>query len=220
MPDALHHERIYRGSEPLSRLKTASITLCGAGALGSLLADNLARQGFHIAKVIDRDRVEPHNVGTQLYSDTEVGAWKVEALRGRIFRTVGMEIEAVAKELTGRNARSLLKGAGVVVDTFDNSAARQLVQEQCRAATISCLHAGLFADYAEVIWDENYRVPRDVAGDVCDYPLARNLVLLAVAVASEALVRFVIDGCKTGWSVTLRDFAIRPLETVQLTLER
>jgi len=39
-------------------------------------------------------------------------------------------------------------------------------------------------------------------------------VLLAVAVASEALVRFVVDGSKTGWSVTLRDFAIKALETV------
>jgi molybdopterin/thiamine biosynthesis adenylyltransferase len=217
MPDKFHHERIYRGSLPLSRLESVPITLCGAGALGSLLADNLARQGFRLEKVIDRDRVEEHNVGTQLYSEAEVGAWKVEALRGRLFRTAGVEIEAVAKEVTERNCRSVLKGAGLVVDTFDNSAARQLVQRHCRADAIPCLHTGLFADYAEVIWDEHYRVPRDVEGDVCDYPLARNLVLLAVAVASEALVRFILDGCKSCWSVTLRDFAIRPLEALSAT---
>jgi len=214
MPDKFHHERIYRGPERLSQLGSISITVCGAGALGSLLADNLARQGFRLGTVIDRDRVEQHNVGTQLYSEAEVGAWKVEALRGRLFRTAGVEIEAVAKELTERNVRSLLKGAGLVVDTFDNSAARRLVQEQCRAEAIPCLHAGLFADYAEVIWDEDYRVPRDVEGDVCDYPLARNLVLLAVAVASEVLIRFIVDGSRTGWSVTLRDFAIKALEPV------
>jgi molybdopterin/thiamine biosynthesis adenylyltransferase len=217
MPDKFHHERIYRGSEPLSRLESVSITICGAGALGSLLADNLARQGFRLAKVIDRDRVDQHNVGTQLYSEAEVGAWKVEALRGRLFRTVGLEVEAVAKEMTERNVRSLLKGAGLVVEAFDNSASRQLVQTHCRAEAIPCLHAGLFADYAEVIWDEHYRVPRDVAGDVCDYPLARNLVLLAVAVASEALFRYILDGSKTGLSVTLRDFAIRPMEIVPPT---
>jgi hypothetical protein len=62
-----------------------------------------------------------------------------------------------------------------------------------------------------VIWDERYRVPRDVAGDVCDYALARNLVLV-VAVASEMLVRFVLDGVSQDWSATLRDFAIRPLD--------
>ena len=86
------------------------------------------------------------------------------------------------------------------------------MQDQCRAAGLPCLHAGLFADYGEVIWDESYRVPQDVAGDVCDYPLARNLVLVTVAVASEALVRFVLGGVKQDWSITLRDFAVRTFE--------
>jgi len=212
MAGKFHHEAIYRGADRIDKLATVSLTLCGAGALGSLLADNLARQGFRQWKVIDRDRVEEQNVGTQLYGEAEVGAWKVEALRNRLFRSVGVEIEAVAKSLTERNARSLLKGSGIVLVTFDNSAARSLVQDQCRSAGLPCLHAGLFADYAEAIWDEQYRVPRDVAGDVCDYPLARNLVLLAVAVASESLVRFVLDGVKQDWSVTLGDFAIRPFE--------
>ena len=54
---------------------------------------------------------------------------------------------------------------------------------------------------------------KDVAGDVCDYPLARNLVLLVVAVASEVLVRFALTGARQDWSVTLGDFAIRPWES-------
>jgi len=212
MNDKFLHERIYRGTDEIARLASVPITLCGAGALGSLLADNLARQGFSQWKVIDRDRIEEHNVGTQLYGESEVGAWKVEVLRNRLFRAVGVEIEAVAKELTARNAVTLLKGSGVVIDTFDSFASRQLVQDRCRAEALACLHVGLFAGYAEVIWDEDYRVPRDVAGDICEYPLARNLVLLAVAVASESLIRFVLDGAKAAWSVTLRDLAIRPME--------
>jgi molybdopterin/thiamine biosynthesis adenylyltransferase len=212
MADKFLHEQIYRGHEQVQRLGSVPITLCGAGALGSLLADNLARQGFRLAKVIDRDRIEEHNVGTQLYGESEIGAWKVEVLRNRLFRAVGVEIEGVVKELTGRNAASLLKGSGLVIDTFDNSASRQLVQDHCRSIPLHCLHVGLFADYAEVVWDENYRVPRDVEGDVCEYPLARNLVLLAVAVASESLCRFILDGSQEAWSITLRDLAIRPLE--------
>jgi molybdopterin-synthase adenylyltransferase len=218
MPDLYHHERLYRGADLVARLGAIPLTLCGAGALGSLLADNLARQGVRRWKVIDRDRIEEHNAGTQLYGQSEVGAWKVEALRARLFRAVGVEIEAIAKELNDRNARSLLKGSGIVVDAFDNSAARRLVQEHCRAAAIPCLHVGLNTDYAEVIWDRDYRVPNDVGGDVCDYPLARNLVLLAVAVASESLLRFVQDGRQAGWSITLGDFAVRPFEAVSGSL--
>jgi molybdopterin/thiamine biosynthesis adenylyltransferase len=212
MAGKFHHEEIYRGADQLARLATVPVTVCGAGALGSHLADNLARQGVRQLCVIDRDRVEEHNVGTQLYGEADVGAWKVEVLRQRLFRAVGVEIEAVPRELTERNARTLLKGSGLVLDTFDNSASRRLVQEQCRAAQWPCLHVGLFADYAEAVWDEAYRVPQDVAGDVCDYPLARNLVLLVVAVASEVVLRFVLDGTRQSWSATLRDFAVRPLE--------
>src|SRR5215831_13044179 len=118
MADLFHHERIYRGADLLARLGATSVTLCGAGALGSLLADNLARQGIRRWKVIDRDRVEEHNAGTQLYGQSEVGAWKVEALRARLFRAVGVEVEPVAKELNDRNARGLLKGSGIVIDAF------------------------------------------------------------------------------------------------------
>ena len=206
------HEEAYRGQDALARLAAVPITLCGAGALGSLLADNLVRQGFRQWKVIDRDRVEEPNVGTQLYGEAEVGVLKVEALRNRIFRAVGVEIEAVSKELSERNARSLLKGSALVLDTFDNSASRGLVQQHCRALGVLCLHVGLFADYAEAIWDDEYRVPSDVADDVCEYPLARNLVLMAVSVASELVIRHILEGSKTGWSITLRDFAVRPLE--------
>jgi molybdopterin/thiamine biosynthesis adenylyltransferase len=212
MAGMLHHERLYRGPDTLARLAALRVTLCGAGALGSHLADNLVRQGVRRLRVIDHDRIEAHNVGTQLYGDAEVGARKVETLRSRLFRAAGVEIDAIGKELDARNARGLLKGADLVMDTFDNSASRRLIQDTCRAEGLACLHVGLFADYAEVIWDEDYRVPADTSADVCDYPLARNLVLLAVAVASEAVIRFVADGARGNWSLTLRDFTIRPLE--------
>ena len=134
-------------------------------------------------------------------------------LRQRLFRATGVEIEALRKELSDRTARSLLQEGGLVIDTFDNSASRRLVQEECRSLQLPCLHVGLYADYGEVIWDERYRVPQDVAGDVCDYPLARNLVILVIALASEVVVRFALAGVRQNWSVTLGDFAIRPLES-------
>ena len=123
-----------------------------------------------------------------------------------------VEIGAVTKRLNDRNARSLLKGADVVIDTFDNSDSRGLVQRYCREAEIECLHVGLHADYCEIIWDDQYRVPGDVAGDVCEYPLARNLVLLAVAIATETIIGFVVLGQRTSRCATLRDLAVRELE--------
>ena len=78
MAGKFHHEQLYRGADLLAKLAALRITLCGAGAVGSNLADNLVRQGLTHLRVIDHDRVEEHNVSTQLYGESEVGTWKVE----------------------------------------------------------------------------------------------------------------------------------------------
>src|SRR5947207_5209514 len=126
MAGKFHHEAIYRGAELIQKLANLRIVLCGAGAIGSNLAENLVRQGVTHLRVIDKDRVEEHNVSTQAYGESDVGVWKVEALRNRLFRVGGVEIEAIRKELTAQNARQLLGESDLVVDAFDNSASRQL----------------------------------------------------------------------------------------------
>jgi molybdopterin/thiamine biosynthesis adenylyltransferase len=212
MAGKFHHEAIYRGAELIQRLSNLRLVLCGGGAIGSNLAENLVRQGARQLRVIDKDRVEEHNVSTQAYGESDVGVWKVEALRNRLFRVAGVEIEAIRKELTAQNARQLLGESELVIDAFDNSVSRQLVQQTVRELKTPCLHVGLHADYCEVIWDEAYRVPSDVAGDVCDYPLARNLVLLSVVIASEVIVRYVANGERSSLSGTLGDLAVRHVD--------
>ena len=210
MRDAFHHEVLYRGQNALDRLAAVRLTVCGAGAVGSNLVDNLVRQGFRQVTVIDFDRIEAHNIGTQTYGEGDVGAFKVEILQAEVFRAVGVEIEAVRKRLTGKTASRLLKGADLVVDGFDNHEARALVTAHCREHDIPCLHVGLSADYAEVLWNEGYRVPSDAApdGDVCNYALARNLVQFAVALACESIVCYVLEGTQQNHSFTLRDLKI------------
>ena len=212
MPGVFYHERLFRGDEITDRLASVQVTVCGAGALGSNLAESLVRQGFARLRVIDCDRVEEHNVGTQVYGLSDVGGWKVDVLRSHLFRIAEVDIDARRVELSERSVRKCLRDSDVVVDAFDNSASRQLVQEYCQEQKIACLHAGLSAGYGEVIWNDGYRVPADVDGDICDYPLARNIVTLTVSVAAEILVRFLANGTQEDVSLTLNDFAVRPLE--------
>jgi len=212
MSGQFHHEQLYRTPEQMAKFAASRLIICGAGAVGSNLAENLARQGLAHLCVIDRDKVEEHNISTQLYGQSDIGIWKVESLRNRLFRATGVEIEPVRKELTLKNSHQLLMNADLVIDAFDNSDSRRAVQDQCRKVSVSCLHVGLYEGYCEVIWDEHYRVPSNVGGDVCDYPLARNLILLAVAIASETVVASLTEGVRKNWSATLRDLSIRPLE--------
>lgn len=207
------HEQAYRGEDLLKKLGSKQITICGGGALGSHLADTLARQGVTDMRVIDMDRVEEHNINTQVYGESDIGAQKAQALMNRLFNDTGIEIDAVAKELNAGNAKKLLKGSGLVVDTFDNSESRQIVYDFCQENGIECLHAGMFETYGEVVWQEAYTVPGDSVdgeGDVCDYPLARNLVTFVVSMAAEEIVDFMTSKKprKKNWSITLKDMNI------------
>jgi molybdopterin/thiamine biosynthesis adenylyltransferase len=205
-----HHEEIYRGADLIKRLGARSIVVCGDGAIGSNLMDTLARQGFSRLRVIDMDRVETHNINTQVFEESDVGALKVSATQNRIFRTVGIEVDTVSKRLEAKNVKKLLKGADLVVDGFDNFESRQLLQEHCRAQKIPCLHAGLNTDYGEVVWDEIYMVPKATDGDICDYPLARNLALFVVSIAAEEIIDFCLadEPRRQSWRITLKDLKI------------
>ena len=208
---SLNHERAYRTAALLEKLAHAKILICGAGAVGSNLLQNLARQGFARLAVVDRDRVEASNLATQTYRKADLGAQKATALKNDVFRIAGVEIEATAAEVTDRNATKLFKGASVVVDGFDNAASRALVARTARELALPCLHVGLAADYAEVMWEADWRCPSGKGEDMCDYPLARNLIVLATAVASESLIAWVDRGAMTSWTITLKDLAVRPV---------
>ena len=214
MTQAFFHEERHRTGEVMRRLRECPVTICGAGALGANIMESLARQGFAHLTVIDRDRVEERNLSTQPYYRTDVGAFKAKILSNGLYRALGTTVTARAEELTPDNAAKLLAGVGLVVDTFDNSVGRQAVKDACARPVLPCLHVGLASGYAEVLWDEAYRVPSAVNDDVCDYALARNLVTLAVSVACEVIVGFVADGKRRHLTLTLDDFAIRSYDGV------
>ena len=208
--NSFYHEQLYRTPALMARLGEFPVAVCGAGALGANIAESLARMGFWHLRVVDRDRVEERNLSTQPYYRTDAGASKARVLANALYRALGVEVDARSVELTEANAAKLLAESALVVDAFDNSASRRVLKEYAEGARLPCLHAGLAGDYAEVIWNEIYRVPSAAQDDVCDYPLARNLVTLAVAVACESIVEFVATGARRSHTITLRDFAVRP----------
>ncbi|MGK7876603.1 MAG: ThiF family adenylyltransferase [Xenococcaceae cyanobacterium] len=203
------HEQLYRTSELMAQLQDISVTMCGAGALGANITENLARSGFGKLRVIDRDRIEERNLSTQPYYKSDIGAYKAKILTNTLYRALGIAIDGRSKELTSANCAQLLRNSSLVIDTFDNSAARQAVKDYCQDAELPCLHVGLQSDYAEMIWNDIYRVPSPTNDDICDYPLARNLVMMAVAIACEVIITFVATGKQQSYTITLGDFAVK-----------
>src|ERR1043165_6385622 len=145
----------------MRQIREMPVTACGAGALGANITESLARQGFGKLRVIDRDRIEERNLSTQPYFRSDVGAFKAKMLANSLYRALGVEVEAIAEDLTQTSVDRCLKGSELVLDTFDNSVSRRLVKASCERLGLACLHVGLAADYAEVMWNEAYRVPSE-----------------------------------------------------------
>lgn len=211
------HEQLYRD---LARVAGRKVTVCGAGALGANLTETLARMGLRHLRVIDRDRVEPHNLSTQPWTQQDVGVPKVRALATALYRAVGARVESQHVELLPQNALNLLQGSEVVVDAFDNRSSRLAVAEACGELQVPCLHIALAesGDYGCGLWNDSYPAMTGdrfhAATDRCDYPLTRPLVLLVAAAAGEALVCYLLDGKCRGFDLTLRDLRMTSVNTV------
>lgn len=207
---AFVHEVLYRGPAALPRLRAFPVTVCGAGALGANIAEGLARTGVTPLRLIDHDRVEERNLSTQPYQRADIGAHKAKVMAHSLYRAVGTEVAFRLDTLSTDNAAKLLAHSALVIDAFDNSAARAAVAAACKQQALPCLHAGLNGGYGEVLWDALYRLPTATGADLCDYPLARNLVLLTASVACEVAVRFALHGVQESYTITLTDLAVRP----------
>jgi len=201
------HEERYASLAPFA---DQPITICGAGTLGGNLAETLARMGFTRLKLIDKDRVETRNLSTQPYSRAEVGAPKARALANTLYRAVQAKIEPAVIELTSANSGDLLAGSALVMDAFDNRAARGAVSETARALHLPCLHLGFSPDglYGSGLWEPRYEVPRDAPGDPCDYPLTRPLALVLVALAARSICDYFSTGQSTDFELTWGDLKI------------
>jgi hypothetical protein len=207
----LHESRYHDLAPAADRM----VTICGAGALGANLAETLARMGQRCLRVIDRDRVEAHNLSTQPWVQQDVGAQKARVLANMLYRAVGARVEVHPAILTAENAAALLRGSAVVVDAFDNLPSRRAVADAAGAAGIACLHIALgrAGDYGCGLWDDAYLLADhapSAAGlaDTCDYPLTRPLALLVAAAAAEVLVRYLLDGGRVAFECTLRDLCL------------
>jgi molybdopterin-synthase adenylyltransferase len=201
-----HEERHNR----LAQFSTRLITVCGAGALGGNTAEMLARMGFSNLRLIDKDRIEQRNLSTQPYSRAEIGAPKARTLANNLYRAIQAKVEPQVIELTTKNAADLIKNSMLVIDAFDNQAARAAISEATLAQNVPCLHIGFTPDglYGSGIWEPGYKVPAPTEGDPCDYPLTRPLALMLAALAARSVTDFFMTGQATNFELTLNDLRI------------
>jgi adenylyltransferase/sulfurtransferase len=115
------------------RLLQSRVTLCGCGALGTVLANHLVRAGVGRIRIIDRDFIETHNLQRQiLFDEDDVAANlpKAEAAARKLSRiNSAVEIEPVVTDLDHTNILDLVGDADLILDGTDNFETRYLIND-------------------------------------------------------------------------------------------
>src|SRR5262245_42565442 len=115
------------------KLLDSHVTLCGCGALGTVLANALVRAGVGHLRLVDRDFIETHNLQRQVLFDEKDVAEnlpKAEAA-ARKLRLVNSEItiEGIVTDIDRTNILELCKDADLILDGTDNFEIRYLIND-------------------------------------------------------------------------------------------
>jgi molybdopterin/thiamine biosynthesis adenylyltransferase len=148
-PDRYARQRVFApvGAAGQARLAAACVAIVGCGALGTHLADMLARAGVGRLILIDRDVVEWSNLQRQILfdeSDAAAGTPKALAAACRL-RTINSEItiEPRVLDLDAEAAPELVAEVDLVVDGSDAFETRYLINDACVAAGVPWIYSAV-----------------------------------------------------------------------------
>lgn len=104
------------------------VTLIGAGGIGSPTAIALAKMGVHNLTIVDYDKIELHNIATQFYRKSDIGAEKTEALADSIEAFADTDVRTFCDKLS-------YKPEGLVISGVDSMASREEIWKHIKMNT-------------------------------------------------------------------------------------
>src|SRR5579885_3634271 len=121
------------GEAGQKKLLDSHVTLCGCGALGTVLANALVRAGVGHLRLVDRDFIETNNLQRQVLFDehdvaenlpkAEAGARKLAAINSSV------HVEPVVTDIDRTNILELVRDADLILDGTDNFEIRYLIND-------------------------------------------------------------------------------------------
>lgn len=128
------------------KLCESRMLICGCGALGSVLANTLARAGVGHLRIVDRDFLELNNLQRQvLFDEDDLAAAlpKAIAATNKLRRINSeIEIEPVVADIDYTNIERLCEKVDVILDGTDNFETRFLINDASQKLEIPWVYGG------------------------------------------------------------------------------
>lgn len=143
------------GTEGQERLAAGRALVCGCGALGSVVANTLARAGIGFLRIVDRDFLELNNLQRQvLYDEDDVtgGLPKAIAAANKLRKINSqIDIEPVVVDVDHNNVERLAHDVDVIVDGTDNFEIRFLLNDYAVRDGVPWVYGGCIGAEGQVM---------------------------------------------------------------------
>lgn len=134
------------GADGQRRLHESTALVLGCGALGTVIADMLARAGVGHLVVVDRDLIDLTNLQRQVLFDEQDIADalpKAEAARRKLARVNSqVRVTAIVDDIDHTNIERYAAGADVLVDGVDNFETRYLANDYAVKHGVPYIYGG------------------------------------------------------------------------------
>ena len=143
------------GEAGQKKLVASRVTLCGCGALGTVLANVLVRAGVGFLRVIDRDFIETSNLQRQVLFDehdvadnlpkAEAAARKLAAINSSV------HVDPVVTDIDRTNILELVHDADLILDGTDNFEVRYLINDAAVKLNKPWVYGGCIGSHGQTM---------------------------------------------------------------------
>ncbi len=138
------------GIEAQSRLARTHVCVVGAGSVGSMVLEALARTGFEQITIIDPDIVEEHNLDRLVYADRHcLGLRKVDVAAAHVRRVTTARkpvVRVVPLSIRTERAYRLAADADVVICCVDNAEGREVLNYLAYSNCLPLMDGGVLVE--------------------------------------------------------------------------
>ena len=133
------------GYEGQQRLCEGKVLIIGCGALGSMIAMQLAGAGVGTIGIVDFDNIEVSNLQRQFfYTTSECGRPKSEMLEKKILTlNQSVKVNRLNKFFTAKDAAAHFPDYDFIIDATDNPDSKRLIDEMARENGKPCCIGGV-----------------------------------------------------------------------------
>lgn len=143
------------GAQGQQRLGQARVLVVGCGALGSVIAERLARAGVGMLRVVDRDWVELSNLQRQsLFTERDARQARPKAVAAaEMLQQINSQIaiEPHVEDVQFDNIDRLAEGCELILDGTDNFEIRFLINDYCIKNDVPWVHGGCLGASGQVL---------------------------------------------------------------------